>query len=94
LFAAAYPTGTREVQDEMRKMFIALGGDDTPMVRRAAAKALGVSAATQSTCEPKADCSSRSPKRLLRCSRTTTSSTISSRCTANLRRTTRTRCDC
>lgn len=43
LFAAAYPTGSKEVQDEMRKMFIALGGDDTPMVRRAAAKALGVS---------------------------------------------------
>lgn len=43
LFAAPYPNAAKEGQDEMRRMFVALGGDDTPMVRRAAAKALGVS---------------------------------------------------
>lgn len=43
LFAAAYPTASTETQTEMRRMFAALVSDDTPMVRRAAAKALGVS---------------------------------------------------
>ncbi|WWD17683.1 hypothetical protein CI109_102124 [Kwoniella shandongensis] len=41
LFAAAYPIATTPVQEEMRKMFSGLTTDDTPMVRRAAAKALG-----------------------------------------------------
>ena len=42
LFAAPYPIAGPDVQTQMRKMFMSLGGDDTPMVRRAAAKALGV----------------------------------------------------
>lgn len=46
LFAAPYPTATVETQGEMRRMFAALAADDTPMVRRAAAKALGVSTYT------------------------------------------------
>ena len=43
MFAAAYPGMGPEAQGEMRTMFTALCNDDTPMVRRAAAKALGVS---------------------------------------------------
>ena len=43
LFAAAYPNAGPEVQEEMRRTFANLASDDTPMVRRAAAKALGVS---------------------------------------------------
>lgn len=46
LFATPYPLASPSTQDAMRKMFGALVADDTPMVRRAAAKALGVSAAT------------------------------------------------
>ncbi|GAA5870166.1 hypothetical protein JCM1840_001581 [Sporobolomyces johnsonii] len=41
MFAAAYPKATPAVQDEMIKMFTKLCDDDTPMVRRAAAKELG-----------------------------------------------------
>ncbi|KAI9638176.1 armadillo-type protein [Dioszegia hungarica] len=41
LFAAPYPTAAPETQTEMRRMFATLVSDDTPMVRRAAAKALG-----------------------------------------------------
>ena len=43
MFAAAYPGMGPEAQGELRTMFTALCNDDTPMVRRAAAKALGVS---------------------------------------------------
>ena len=43
LFAAPYPKAPTEMQAEMRRMFQGLGADDTPMVRRAVAKALGVS---------------------------------------------------
>ena len=42
MFAAAYPGMGTEAQAELRTMFTALCNDDTPMVRRAAAKALGV----------------------------------------------------
>ncbi len=42
LFAAAYPKANPEAQDEMRRLFSTLVADDTPMVRRAAARALGV----------------------------------------------------
>ncbi|KAL7419260.1 protein phosphatase 2A structural subunit [Cryptotrichosporon argae] len=41
LYAAAYPVAGPEAQAEMRRMFASLVGDDTPMVRRASAKALG-----------------------------------------------------
>lgn len=41
LFAAAYPTASAEAQEEMRRLFASLVADDTPMVRRAAARALG-----------------------------------------------------
>ena len=43
LFATAYPLVDEESQTEMRGLFKDLATDDTPMVRRAAAKALGVS---------------------------------------------------
>lgn len=43
LFAASYGNASSTVQTDMRGMFAGLVGDDTPMVRRAAAKALGVS---------------------------------------------------
>lgn len=42
LFPPAYPKVSAAIQDELRRGFIALGSDDTPMVRRAAAKWLGV----------------------------------------------------
>lgn len=45
LFAAVYTKLGQETQDELRKLFSALCNDDTPMVRRAAARDLGVSAA-------------------------------------------------
>ena len=41
LFAPAYQKASPPARDEMRKMFIQLCTDDTPMVRRAAAKAFG-----------------------------------------------------
>ncbi|KAF7436828.1 hypothetical protein PC9H_003661 [Pleurotus ostreatus] len=41
LFAAAYPKVSPAIQEELRKGFTILGSDDTPMVRRAAAKWLG-----------------------------------------------------
>lgn len=43
LFAAVYTKVNPSIQDELRKLFAALCNDDTPMVRRAAAKDLGVS---------------------------------------------------
>lgn len=42
LYPTVYPRVSPPVQDELRKGFTALGSDDTPMVRRAAAKWLGV----------------------------------------------------
>ncbi|KAH8835745.1 armadillo-type protein [Flagelloscypha sp. PMI_526] len=41
IYAAVYPKVSPEVQAELRTSFAALSSDDTPMVRRAAAKALG-----------------------------------------------------
>ncbi|TXT08705.1 hypothetical protein VHUM_02833 [Vanrija humicola] len=41
LFATAYPIAQPEAQEEMRRLFAALVADDTPMVRRAASRALG-----------------------------------------------------
>lgn len=46
LYATAYPKSSPESQKEMRKLFADLCNDDTPMVRRAAAKALGPLAKT------------------------------------------------
>lgn len=43
LYAPVYDFVLDVHKEEMRKMFTALGSDDTPMVRRAAAKWLGVS---------------------------------------------------
>lgn len=42
LYAAVYEKVGAPVQDELRRGFTQLGSDDTPMVRRAAAKWLGV----------------------------------------------------
>lgn len=42
LYPAVYAKVSPGVQDDLRKGFAALGSDDTPMVRRAAAKWLGV----------------------------------------------------
>ena len=42
LYAAVYDKVGPSVQDELRRGFTQLGSDDTPMVRRAAAKWLGV----------------------------------------------------
>lgn len=58
LFAAAYPNAAPEAQEEMRRLFAALVADDTPMVRRAAARALGVSLCAGST-DTLAVCESR-----------------------------------
>ena len=44
LYAPVYPKVSPAIQEDLRKGFAALGSDDTPMVRRAAAKWLGVSA--------------------------------------------------
>ena len=44
LYAPVYPKVSPAIQEELRKGFATLGSDDTPMVRRAAAKWLGVSA--------------------------------------------------
>ncbi|RSH80586.1 uncharacterized protein EHS24_009168 [Apiotrichum porosum] len=41
LFAAAYPNASAGAQEDMRRLFAGLVADDTPMVRRAAARALG-----------------------------------------------------
>ncbi|EIW72553.1 hypothetical protein TREMEDRAFT_41828 [Tremella mesenterica DSM 1558] len=41
MFAASYPAASPTAQEEMRQLFSQLVTDDTPMVRRAAAKALG-----------------------------------------------------
>lgn len=43
LYPAVYANVSPAIQDELRKGFTSLGSDDTPMVRRAAAKWLGVS---------------------------------------------------
>lgn len=43
LYTPVYDKVDPAVQEEMRKAFATLGSDDTPMVRRAAAKWLGVS---------------------------------------------------
>jgi serine/threonine-protein phosphatase 2A regulatory subunit A len=43
LYAPVYSKVSPAIQEELRKGFAALGSDDTPMVRRAAAKWLGVS---------------------------------------------------
>lgn len=40
LYASVYPKASPATQDEMRKLYTALSGDDTPMVRRAAARHL------------------------------------------------------
>lgn len=42
LFSPVYPNAAPATQDELRKSFAKLGSDDTPMVRRAAGKWLGV----------------------------------------------------
>jgi serine/threonine-protein phosphatase 2A regulatory subunit A len=42
LFAAPYPQASEATQADLRSKFTKLCEDDTPMVRRAAAKALGV----------------------------------------------------
>ena len=42
LFPPIYDKVSSQLQDELRRSFAALGTDDTPMVRRAAAKWLGV----------------------------------------------------
>jgi serine/threonine-protein phosphatase 2A regulatory subunit A len=42
LYSAVYDRVSSAIQDDLRKGFAALGADDTPMVRRAAAKWLGV----------------------------------------------------
>ncbi|MBW0494723.1 hypothetical protein O181_034438 [Austropuccinia psidii MF-1] len=41
LYAAAYPTVSDNTKEDMRRMYAALCADETPMVRRAAAKELG-----------------------------------------------------
>ncbi|KAG8905426.1 hypothetical protein FRB99_008972 [Tulasnella sp. 403] len=41
LYASIYPSASPATQDELRKLYTALAGDDTPMVRRAAARHLG-----------------------------------------------------
>ena len=43
LYPAVYAKVSPSLQEELRKGYAALGSDDTPMVRRAAAKWLGVS---------------------------------------------------
>lgn len=48
LYAAAYLKAAQTTKDEMRRMFAALCSDDTPMVRRAAAKELGAFSKTLS----------------------------------------------
>lgn len=43
LFSVAYPKSTENTKQELRQLYRILCGDDTPMVRRAAASKLGVS---------------------------------------------------
>ena len=43
LFAVAYAKGTEQTKQDLRVLYKSLCGDDTPMVRRAAASKLGVS---------------------------------------------------
>lgn len=43
LYAPVYAKVSSSIQDDLRKAYAALGADDTPMVRRAAAKSFGVS---------------------------------------------------
>ena len=43
LYAPVYSIPTTATQDDLRKAFMKLCADDTPMVRRAAAKHFGVS---------------------------------------------------
>jgi serine/threonine-protein phosphatase 2A regulatory subunit A len=94
LFAAPYPTATPEAQNELRNLYGALSGDDTPMVRRAAAKALGVSPHVCSGPRVEVDLYSHSPNpsRPFRIS-TRSSSLMSSPCTGNSQPTTRIRYD-
>lgn len=42
LFSVAYPKVSDDVKKELRRLFVQLCKDDTPMVRRAAAANLGV----------------------------------------------------
>ena len=42
LYAAAYDRVSTQIQDDLRRGYAQLGADDTPMVRRAAAKSLAV----------------------------------------------------
>ena len=49
LYSAIYEKVQSSTQDDLRKMFTQLCNDDTPMVRRAAARDLGVSNARVST---------------------------------------------
>lgn len=42
LYPPVYPRVSSPLQDELRKAYTSLASDDTPMVRRAAAKWLGV----------------------------------------------------
>lgn len=44
LYSPVYSKVSPQIKDDMRRAFVALAGDDTPMVRRAAAKWLGVCA--------------------------------------------------
>lgn len=53
LFAAVYPKVNSTIQEDLRKLFAALCNDDTPMVRRAAAKDLGVSMKPASSSQTK-----------------------------------------
>lgn len=79
LFAAAYPKANPEAQDEKRRLFATLVADDTPMVRRAAARALGVRPipcvlVPPDPCESQTDVFSPSPRPSLRCPTSTPSS--------------------
>lgn len=42
LYAAVYDRVSPQIQDDLRRGYAQLGADDTPMVRRAAAKSLAV----------------------------------------------------
>lgn len=96
LFAAPYPLASSSAQEEMRRMFGSLSGDDTPMVRRAAAKALGVSQPCENgrtvPADAQADYSaSHSQSLLRRCSKRSSSFPNSYPSTESLRQTTKTR---